>query len=112
MKTITPDTIFDIQLIGQAIQVRCFRQRLVKCGIKNSDLYYLRKQFQTYFDPFQIDWIMQRSDHNTGTDRFDYFVRDHDRLCKFFAAMHDPMPDTIYFTQRIDNSIIGVRQTI
>src|SRR5581483_8764440 len=92
MKSITANLVATVKLIRQCVQESFLRQTVMERGVENSDLWESSAEYIARgCYAFDICGIVKRSKVNAFFDTAKDVVRYHNRLAKFFTAVHDSM---------------------
>ncbi len=118
VKTVAAYAVFFVPLDRQRIHVGMFRHGLVKRGVENGNMRHVRQVGQAGFDPGNVRRIVQRRQVLYFLDGVEDLIVDHHRAGEFFAAVHDPVPDSgdvihavndagLFFNQGLQDQVDG-----
>ena len=95
VEAVAADAVFFIEMIGQGVEVRLFRHRLMESRIENRYVFIrkMREVFQRLFDADQMRRVMQGCERRSVFDILHRLIADDDGVRQLFAAVDDTVTD-------------------
>src|SRR5579862_6359 len=77
VKSVAPDPVPPVQVIGNCVEISLLGQRMMKCCIENGDLRNIfTEKIASRQNALHIIWIMQRRQVDTVIDSFEHSIVD------------------------------------
>ena len=97
MKTISPNAVPPVKMIGNCIEVSLLRKRMMERSIKHRDLRQIfAEQIARGHDPLNIFRIVQWRQIDAVLDPLQHLVVDQRRFFEHFAAVHNAVAYGVY----------------
>ncbi len=110
VEAVPPDPELLVESVGEAVNERPGRDRLMKRGVENPDLEDPGEQGFAGLDPLQVVRVMQRRELDALPDRGLDLLGDQGRFGEIFAAVDDAVADAVDLALVPDDAVLGMEQ--
>ncbi len=110
MESVAADAQLPVKGVGQPVDERFGRDRLVKGRVEDGDLGDARQEGLAGLDALEVMRIVQRGELDALADAGLDLVRDQHGLGEILAAVNDAVPDPVDLALLTDDAVLRVEE--